>query len=968
MATDHDGLAETGGSQPFGDLVRVYRERLGLSQEALASRAAGGLSVDTVSNIERGRTRPRRHTLEQLLDVLSLDEGERATMVALWSRRPTPLTTTTIPSLPAQTFVATLPPAVTSLIGRDKTVATVKEILSSENTRLLTLTGPPGVGKTSLAVHVARSLSDHFTDGVVFVDLVPLREPSLVLPHIAQVLSVPEQGSTPLHEALTEHLQGRRTLLLLDNFEQVVEAAPAILELVVACPGLKVLVTSRTVLRLRGEQVYSVPPLALPRRGANAGAETLGRAPSVELFVERARARRPEFALTDHNARAVAALCARLDGLPLAIELAAARVGLLPPSVLLARMDDALGTLADGPRDLPARQRTMRDVIAWSYGLLSEDQRRLFRRLAVFAGGYTLAAAEALCRGLPEDAGADGGLAFETDLLSNLNALVEAHLLQTTEAPFPLDATLAAGSTAMAVGSVAAAHEGATLGAGQDPNLPGLSRRGGTGQVGSSGYPAPAEVWFRQLGVVRAFALERLQASTEAAAVHDRHSAYYLSVAEAGASMLAGPAEAAWMARLASEHDNMRAALAWARDTGDVVLGLRLAGALWRFWQRNSNLSEARGWLDHFLSAAGAQEAKAEVRALALAGAAWLAHDQDDFAASDAQFQEAAALYRALAQPARVAELLATRALLVRAKGRYDDALALVRESLDLAREAEDKRSVGYALLRLALVARERGEFSRARTSCEESLQLVRDVGDRSGAAQALLVLGDIARDQGEIEAAEAYSSEALAECRGVGIPWGTAFSLNNLGLMASLRGDFARAEVLIAEALGVFWEHGLPAGLLEVLVSRGLVACHMGAWEQARSSLREALSKGWPAGPYWLVATALEELSRVEVAEGDPRVATLLLGAADRWRTEMSAPVPPFRKVHLDKTRETAREFLGDGPFTVALREGAALSASSAVGLGLGLANTRPVVTHGDAEEPSRPGREPAHFHTEPR
>ena len=408
------------------------------------------------------------------------------------------------------------------------------------------------MGKTSLALQLAARLRERYRDGAVFVDLSSLREAELVPAYMAQALGVTEQGGRPVLETVAAHLESRQLLLLMDNFEQVLDAAVMLAHLCSACPQLTVLVTSRTPLRLRSEQVYPVPPLALPTSEDALTPEVAGRAPAVMLFVKRAQARRPDFALTDANIRVVSELCARLDGLPLAIELAAARVVALPPAALLSRMGSALGVLSDGPRDLPDRQRTMRGVVAWSYGLLSEDKQALFYRLAVFAGGCTIAAVSAICgvaeseahRGEPRDAG--------LLVLDGLTALVEAHLLQSIEAtPVKVGAVEAGVGSGSPAGGPASAGLAASDWA---PSGPG-------GPFDTDDLMADHEVRFRQLETVQAFALERLEASGEANVIRERHADYYLRLAEAAAAELSGPDQGAWLGRLELEHDNLRAAL-----------------------------------------------------------------------------------------------------------------------------------------------------------------------------------------------------------------------------------------------------------------------------------------------------------------------------------------------------------------------------------------------------------------------
>src|SRR5919202_1421218 len=495
------GAMETDDALALGLLLRAQRERRGLTQEVLAERAGAGLSVRTISNIERGHTRPYRHTLEVLAGALGLGAAERAALLAAWRARPAP-PSAAAPGVPA---------ALTPLLGREREEAAVAHLLRRREVRLLTLTGPGGVGKTRLAYQVAADIHAAFADGVVTVDLAPIRDPQLVMPAVARALGLREAGRLSLREQLAAHLRAKRLLLVLDNMEQVAAAGPALAEVLAACPGLTALVTSRAALRGRGEHVVAGPPLDVPDPTRVRDLQALAQVPAVALFVQRAQEVRPDFALTSTNAAAVAAICARLDGLPLALELAAARLTLFLPQALLARLEGApsnapmtrdptLQVLVSGARDLPERQRTLRDTLAWSYDLLAPQEQTLVRRLVVFAGGCTPEAAEAVCL-------LDGEAPLA--VLAGLIALVDHSLLRQDV--------------------VADADEARLV----------------------------------MLETVREYGWERLAASGEAAAVQRAHAAYYLGLAEEAAPELEGPEQAAWMARLEREHANLRAALQW---------------------------------------------------------------------------------------------------------------------------------------------------------------------------------------------------------------------------------------------------------------------------------------------------------------------------------------------------------------------------------------------------------------------
>ena len=508
----------------FGGLLRRYRVAAGLTQEELAERA--GISTRGVSDLERGvHGLPRKDTLRLLLDALALAPADRNRLVAA-ARRP--------PDAGARrergARYPPLPVPLTPLVGREQAIAAAVARLTAPTIRLLTLTGPGGTGKTRLALAVAEEVAPKFADGAVFVSLAPLDDPALVAAAIAAQLGVRERAEQPLREALIAHLAGKRLLLVLDNFEHLLAAVPLIAALLAACPALRVLTTSRTALHLSGEHLVPVSPLALPAAGPMPPLSELGQTPAVRLFVDRVGAVKPDFALHQGNAPAVVEIVRRLDGLPLALELVAARARVLPPAALAAKLERSLPLLTGGAHDLPARQRTLRETIAWSYDLLQPHERTLFRRLGVFAGGCTLEAAEAVAK-----------LDEPLDALEGMTTLLDASLVQIEE---------------------------------QD-----------------------SEPRYTTLATIREFALERLSESGEEPATRDRHAHFFLKLADrAGPFIETGNPTVLGM--MDHEHDNLRAALTWSRETGDHDTLLRLAGTLAFFWYFRGYLHEGQRWLD----------------------------------------------------------------------------------------------------------------------------------------------------------------------------------------------------------------------------------------------------------------------------------------------------------------------------------------------------------------------------------
>ncbi|HEY8121861.1 MAG TPA: tetratricopeptide repeat protein [Myxococcota bacterium] len=649
-----------------------------------------------------------------------------------------------------------LPSAPTPFIGRAHEVAAVRDLVLRVGVRVVTLTGPGGTGKSRLALRTASELLHRFADGVFYVPLGTLRSARLVPSAIAKALGVREKRGATLVEAISDQLREKDLLLVLDDSERVRAGAREVAELLRACPRLKVLATSREPLRLLAEHEVPVAPLGVPERGGRARFHEIEKSEAVRLFVDRAESVRAGFALNADNAPAVAEICRRLDGLPLAIELAAARARAYEPAELLRALSSRLSVLTDGPIDLPERQQTLRDAIAWSYDLLEPAEKTLFNRLGVFVGGCTRTVAQEVCD-------PSGELSLETAL-----------------------ASLAAKSLISF----------------------GFHRGEGPEKVVRAGAEGEA-VRFVMLDTLREFANEQLDAASEGAALRERHRAWCLSLAESAEPQLRGSESSAWLERLEREHDNLRAALTGALEGRIPELALRLSGALWFYWYQRGYWTEGREWLERALERDGS--APPRLRAQALYGVADLARHQDQTDEAFAACEDALALFRDSGDDAGVARVLSQQGYIHEVRGDTEEAARALAEALAVFRRVGDLERISFTLVGLGALAHLAGDLTSARAHYEESLELGRKLGDANGTATALVNLGEVVQQQGDAERAAALYGESLALYARLGHLVAIAYCLEQIGSLDAHAGRPERAARLLGNAAALRSEIGAP-------------------------------------------------------------------------------------------------------------------------------------------------------------
>jgi predicted ATPase/DNA-binding XRE family transcriptional regulator/Tfp pilus assembly protein PilF len=807
----------------FGEWLKRRRKSEGWTQEQLAQQVS--CSTITLRKIESEERRPSAQIVERLAEIFDIPRNEHTALLRFargdWKFSPSAESEEAPWRVPVTSPRSNLPASLTSLIGREQEIASVREYLSNPSIRLVTLIGPPGIGKTRLSLEIARKALSDFSKGVFFVALAPLEEPSFVAPTIAQTLGFIETKNRSLFERLKDGIGEKQMLIVLDNVEHLIEGtATLVSDLLAVCPRLKILTTSREALRVPGEWLYPVPALSIPAETQRQpiDIETALQFAALSLFVERARAVRSDFALNVENVQAVASICTQLDGLPLAIELIAARVRLMSPQSLLSHLSEQFTQYADGMRAVSARQKTLHNAIGWSYDLLPAKEQVLFRRLAAFVGGWTLEAAQAVCS-------VEGLEANEVpDLLMHL---VDKSLVIVRE------------------------------------------------QDGKERY--------HTLETIRQYAREKLWAAGEGEILRQRHLAYFVNLAERAEANLRAFDMVMWLDRLEAELDNIRAALVWSIES-DVEAELRLASALLWFWHIRGHKNEGIEWLERGLSMEAAGRGhepltpdRALIRGKVLNATGFLLAMLGNYEKTVALSEEALALFRELGSRGKIgmAYALWNSADAGGNQGDLRRAKVLAEESLTLLQEAGDKFGMAQCLNTLAWLEELKGDFDKVKTLLEESLALRKEIGDKDGIAGVLARLGTLAFWQGDLIRSVTSYEESLAVFREVGNEWARGYALADLALVARAQGEYGKATLMLEEGLTTGEEVGDKLRVSQSLQRLASVAQSQGDYERATRIYEETLLLAREVGEPHTIANSLQGLGNIALARGDYRQAT---------------------------------------------------------------------------------------------
>jgi predicted ATPase/transcriptional regulator with XRE-family HTH domain len=846
-------------SMSFGTWLRQQRRALDLTQRAFADQI--GCAEITVRRMEADEYKPSNELALVLFEKLGIPEAERTQWVR-FARGLAGYPNNQITSSPPREQKTNLPIPLTSFIGREKEIETLKHLIASHGGgRLLTLTGAGGSGKTRLALEVAAKLRDVFPDGMWFIDFAPLADPALVPQSLLTKLGFSKQVGRSTLAIISDFLQPKRALLIFDNCEHLIESCAQLAgTLLRSCPSLHILATSREALSVAGERLYLVPTLATPDP-AEVDLDTLPQYEAVRLFVERAQTALPGFRLTAENTLAIAQVCHQLDGIPLALELAAARVKALRVEQIAARLEDRFRLLISGARTALPRHQTLHALIDWSYNLLREDERLVLRRLSVFAGGCTLEAAEAVCVG--EGVEADNVLDLMTQLVNKSLLISERE----------------------------------------------------QGQVAR----------YRMLETIHQYARRRLIEAGQGERIRSRHFEFFLQHAEQIEPHVRGPQLPAYLNQLEAEHDNMRAALEWSLAQAEYgEASLRLAGALFSFWDQRGYRGEGRTWLARALADPTAPSAGV-ARAKALYGAGCLAHAEGDFRSASTLLEKSVDLWRAIGPTGLIglAHTLSVLGQVLRGLGDPATARALGNEAVAIFREERERWGLAWALSYLGMTLRDLEDFSLAHSFVEESFTLWQDLGNQSGLAFAIRIRGNIALRQGDYELAQRAFADTLAINRKLSDRVALARALIELGQVTLCLDDRFQAKTYVQEGFDLLREADSKSWQVHCLYYFGLMAGFEGDNQQARIFLEQVLVLSRQSGPIWERANALMGLAGVAAADGQARRAARLLGAADTQLELGASYWDAAESRYIERAVANSVTQLGEDAFAEAYEEG---------------------------------------------